>query len=168
MSKDYPGTYLFLFCFMIRPDLIYGTEVQWQSKETRDRAGGNGFLTLHMGGGGEKSVVLLHRGYLQTRKSRTSPSQPGVYIQFADVQKREELGKGARDLDVCWVFFIYSSNKCDLLYSACALIQRLLRQRGPSTAGSPVRPAFGWHGAGEQMDTKPSCQENSMCIVSVV
>ena len=60
------------------------------------------FPYLTNGGGvGKKSVVLLHRGYLQTRKSRTSPSQPAVYIQFADVQKREELGKGVRDLDVC-------------------------------------------------------------------
>ncbi|CAI9157578.1 unnamed protein product, partial [Rangifer tarandus platyrhynchus] len=60
------------------------------------------------------------------------------------------------------------SNKCDLLYSACAQIPRLLHQRDPSAAGSPVRAAFAWHGAREQMDTKPSCQENSMCIVSVV
>ena len=73
---------------MIRPDLIYSIEVQWHSKETRDRAGGNGFFTSQMGAGGEaerKLVVLLHKGYLQTRKSRASPSQPGLYLQFADV-----------------------------------------------------------------------------------
>lgn len=57
-SKDYPGTYLLLFCFMIRPDLIYGTEVQWQSKETRDRAGRNGFLTLQMGGWGRNQLFF--------------------------------------------------------------------------------------------------------------
>lgn len=58
-------------------------EIQWQSKEIWDRAGGNGFPTLQMEKE-KKPVVLFQKGYMQTRKSRASPSQPDLCIQFAD------------------------------------------------------------------------------------
>lgn len=60
------------------------------------------------------------------------------------------------------------STNTSLVISICALIQDLLQGRDPSATGFPSRTTSGWHGAPKQMGTEPSCQENSMCIVSVV